>query len=344
MILITGATGFLGRNLCDYLSSQGYHLRALVRPTSDASFLEELGVEIIIGDVLDAASLQVAIQGCEYVVHAAAHFRLWGPPEPFVKTNIEGTRHLLEAALVAEVKKIVHVSTVIVVGPQKPGVVITEESPCHPYPSDNYAKTKIEGERLARTYVDKGVPVVILRLGALYGPHGHYAFNRLFFKEFLHNWRVEVHRGQHIIFPCYVGDATKAIEAALKQGQVGEIYNISDRSISHREANKIISCLAGRSSWRINFPGWLMIELARVMEFIALFTKREPFYPKNLEPYVFNDWIVDSSKAQRDLSFTPSDFAEGAKHTLEWYRSLGYDVQAESTRITVGSKDAGGAG
>lgn len=324
MILITGATGFLGRNLCEYLASQGYPLRALARPTSEISFLENIGVEVFRGDVTDAASVGAAMQGCDYVVHAAAHFRLWGPPEPFVETNVEGTRNVLEAALAAGVKKFIHISTIIVVGPQQPGVIITEATPCRPYPTDNYALTKYRGERLAHTYVERGLPLVILRLGALYGPHGHYAFNRLFFEEFLHNWRVQVHQGRHYIFPCYVGDAARAIEAALKQGQVGEIYNVSNQSISHKEANAIVSCLANRSSWRINFPGWVMIEFSRLLEFIALFTRHEPFYPKNLEPYVFNDWLVDFSKAQRELGFVPSTFTEGAQRTLDWYHSIGY--------------------
>jgi dihydroflavonol-4-reductase len=324
VILITGATGFLGSNVCEYLSSQGYSLKALARSTSDTSFLETLGVDIVRGDVSDLAAVRAAMQGCDYVVHAAAHFRLWGPPEPFIKTNVDGTHAVLEAALAAGVKKFIHISTIIVVGPQKPGVVITEETPCRPYPTDNYAQTKFLGERLAQSYVSKGLPLVILRLGALYGPYGHYAFNRLFFEEFLHNWRVQVHRGRHIIFPCYAGDAAKAIEAALKLGRVGQIYNVSNESISHREANQTVSRLANRSSWRINFPGWLMIEFAKILEDIAFFTHREPFYPKNLEPYVFRDWIVDSSKAERELGFVSSTFAEGAQRTLDWYHSIGY--------------------
>ena len=107
MILITGATGFLGRNLCEHLTRQGYALRALTRSTSDVSFLEALDVDIIRGDVTDAAPVKAAMQGCDYVVHAAAHFRLWGAPEPFIKTNVEGTRNVLQAALLAGVKKFI---------------------------------------------------------------------------------------------------------------------------------------------------------------------------------------------------------------------------------------------
>jgi nucleoside-diphosphate-sugar epimerase len=327
LILITGATGFLGRNLCSYLAAQGYQLRALVRSTSDASFLEALNnVEIAIGDVEDVQSVQAAMQGCHYVVHAAAYFRLWGPPEPFIKTNIQGTRNVLKAAHSAQVKRFIHISTIIVVGPQKAGDIISEQTPRNPYPSDNYAKTKSTGECLVLSYQDKGLPVIILRLGALYGPHGHYGFNRLFFEEFLHNWRVEVQSGQHFIFPCFVKDAAKAIETSLTQGRVGEIYNICNQSISHREANAIISRLARRSNWRLNVPRWLMLQFVKLLELIALFTKREPFYPINLEPYVFDDWIVDSRKANRELSFISTSFCEGAERTLAWYRSIGYKV------------------
>jgi nucleoside-diphosphate-sugar epimerase len=204
--------------------------------------------------------------------------------------------------------------------------VITEQTPHQPYASDNYAKSKSEGEHLVSSYNNRGLPVIILRLGALYGPYGHYAFNRIFFEEFLHNWRVEVHNGRHIIFPCFVLDAARAIETALKKGRIGEIYNISNQSISHREANSTVACLAGRSNWRVNVPRWLMLQFVKVLELIAFFSKHEPFYPRNLEPYVFYDWVVDCNKAQRDLLFTPADFSQGAQRTLAWYRSIGYDV------------------
>ncbi len=324
MILITGATGFLGRNLCEHLASQGYALRALARPTSDTAFLKDLKIDIAQGDVTDADSVRAAMEGCDHVIHAAAHFRLWGAPEPFIQTNVDGTYHVLEAASNAGVQRFVHISTIIVVGPQEEGVIITEETPCRPYFTDNYAQTKFLGERLAQSYVPKGLPVITLRLGALYGPYGHYAFNRLFFEEFLKNWRVQVHQGRHLIFPCYVGDAARAIEAALTQGRVGEIYNVSNQSITHKEANKTVSQLAKRSSWRINFPGWMMVQFSEILEDIAFFTNKEPFYPRNLKPYVFNNWQVDSTKAKKELGFESSPFTEGAQKTLTWYRSIGY--------------------
>jgi dihydroflavonol-4-reductase len=321
---VTGATGFLGRAVCRYLTQHGYAARALARPTAETAFLENLGVSIAYGDVTDPASVGQAVAGCEFVVHAAAHFRLWGPPEPFWCTNVEGARHVLEAALAAGVKRLVHVSTIIVVGPQPRRAVITEETPCRPHPTDHYALSKKAGEELALSYTGRGLPVIALRLGALYGPHGHYGFNRLFFEEFLRHWRVQVHGGHRIIFPCFVDDAAWAIEAALRRGRAGQVYNVSGQSIAHREANRLVSRITGRSNWRVNIPGWLMINVARLLEAAARVTGREPYYPLNLAPYVFCDWVVNSSKAARDLGFAPIPFEEGARRTLAWYRSVGY--------------------
>jgi dihydroflavonol-4-reductase len=324
MILITGATGFLGRNLGEYLANQGYQLRALVRPATDAGFLRSRGIEVFEGDVRDVESVRGAMVGCEKVIHAAAYFRLWGPPQPFNEINIKGSRNVLQAALEAKVERLVHISTIIVVGPQPPGSVITEQTPYGPYPGDHYARTKKKGEKLALAYAQKGLPVIVLRLGALYGPWGHYAFNRLFFEEFLRGWRVQIHQGRHITFPCYVGDAAAAIRGALTCGRVGQVYNISGQSLSHKEINQTVSQLAGKSSWRINVPARVMLNFARMLELISLFNQKEPFYPLNLAPYVFGDWIVDSHKARQELGFESIAFEEGARRTLAWYRSLGY--------------------
>lgn len=323
MILVTGATGFLGRNLCEHLTHQGYSLRALVRPTSNFSFLRNLGIEIAAGDVCDFKSVECALEGCEQVIHAAAHFHLWGPPRLFHEINVEGTHNVLMAAFNAKIRRFLHISTIIVVGPQEPGAVITEATPYAPYPGDHYARTKKAGEELALSYGQKGLPVIVLRLGALYGPWGHYAFNRLFFEQFLRGLRVQVHQGKHITFPCYVEDAATVIEATLTRGEIGQVYNISGESITHREVNKIISQLADKSSWRINVPGSIMLNFARLLEFIALFSRREPFYPLNLAPYVFGDWVVSSDRAFQELGFKPTPFKEGAYRTLAWYRLIG---------------------
>ncbi|MBN1954902.1 MAG: NAD-dependent epimerase/dehydratase family protein [Anaerolineae bacterium] len=321
-VLVTGATGFLGRNLAPYLVERGHRLRALVRPHTDSAFLEPLGVERAWGDLGEPDSVAAAVSGCRAVVHAAGLFRFWGKRQDFFAVNVAGTHCLLEAAREAGVERFVHISTVAVVGKPPPGRWIGEETACHP--QDAYQESKLEAERLALDfYRQYGLPVVILRPGAYYGPWGRYGFNRLFFEDPLKGLAVQVHRGRHVIFPVYIEDVAQAAELALQQGRPGEIYNICGACLSHRAANQVVARLAGRPiRWR-DVPGWSMVALSRLWTWLARFTAREPYYPLGLYSYVFYDWRVDSQKARRELGFAPTSFEEGARRTVEWYRSQG---------------------
>jgi dihydroflavonol-4-reductase len=319
MILVTGATGFLGHNLIPRLHQAGYRLRALVRPSSDVDFLVRNQVELAYAeDITDTTAVRKACQGCRFIIHAAGHFRFWGSVPTFWQTNVEGTATMLAGALEAGVERFVHVSTVVVVGKTFPGQVIDETHPCQPL--DPYQRTKLEGERLAMAYYqEQGLPVVILRPGAFYGPWGHYAFNRLFFEEPLRGWRIEVNNGQHITFPVFALDVALAIQLALKNGRPGQIYNISGQSLSHDQVNAIVSDLAGISRWRFNIPTRAVVSLARVWTLLSRYTRQEPYYPVNMAPYVFQDWLISSEKARLELGFSPTPFAEGVETTLKWY-------------------------
>jgi nucleoside-diphosphate-sugar epimerase len=319
MILVTGATGFLGHNLIPLLRQAGHPLRALVRPGSDTRFLQTCGVELAYAaDISDRENVAAACQGCDTVIHAAGHFRFWGNLATFWQTNVEGTAAVLEAASAAHVTRFIHVSTVVVVGKTEHGRLIDETHPCHPL--DFYQRTKLEGESLALTYHrERGLPVVVLRPGAFYGPWGHYAFNRLFFEEPLRGWRIKVENGRRITFPVFVSDVSQAILLALDKGRPGQIYNISGHSLDHNSVNAIVSDLARIRPWRMNMPTPAVLTLARVWTVLSRWTEQEPFYPVNMAPYVFQDWWVSSAKAEQELGFIPTPFAEGARRTLEWY-------------------------
>ncbi|MFQ6100660.1 MAG: NAD-dependent epimerase/dehydratase family protein [Anaerolineae bacterium] len=321
-VLITGATGFLGHTLCPYLIERGYRLRALVRPSSAWEFLRPLGVELAWGDVRDHAAVRAATEGCQAVVHAAGKFRFWGRREDFFAVNLDGTRNALEAAQRAGVERFVYISTVAVIGAPRARVVIDEMYP--PTPWDNYQRSKLEAERLTlRYHQEHGLPALVLRPGAFYGPGGRYAFNRLFFEDPLKGLPVQVCRGRHITFPVYIRDVAQSIDLALKRGRLGEVYNVSGRSLSHREINNVVDHLLGYRIQRINAPTEAMLALARVWTQLSRYTGREPYYPLNLALYVFYDWEVSSEKAQRELGFAPTSFEEGARATLAWYRELG---------------------
>jgi dihydroflavonol-4-reductase len=322
MLLVTGATGFLGHSLIPYLARAGYRVRALVRPGSDLDWLARRKVELAFGDVCDAGSVVQAMVGCRQVVHAAAHFRLWGREEVFRRTNVVGTQNVLQAARDAGVERFVHVSTVVVIGRPLPGRVIDEAHPT--YPSSPYERTKLVGEGEAlRAWREDDLPVVVLRPGAFYGPWGRYAWNRLFFEDPMRGLLIKVRGGKPVTFPVFIEDASQAINLAIRRGRPGEIYNVCSEILTHNEANAIISDLAGLRHFRLNVPPWSMIALAGLMTIWARVTGVEPFYPLALKPYVFESWPVSSQKARDELGFVPTPFEEGACRTLCWYRRIG---------------------
>ena len=346
MILVTGATGFLGRTLVPELLAAGHSVRALVRPRSDSAFLATQGVELAIADdITDMTAVRGACEGVEAVIHAAGLFRMWGLLVDFWQTNVEGTATVLEAASQAGVRRFLHISTVAVVGETVSGRRVDECHPCNP--QDPYQRTKLEGERLALAYHrDRGLPVVVLRPGALYGPWGRYAFNRLFFEEPLRGWRIRVNGGRYMTFPAFTRDVAAAIVAALERGTPGELYHLAGQPRTHNEINNIVSDLAGISRRRWNVPTPAVLLLARVWTALSRFTGREPFYPWNLAYYVFQDWPVSSEKAQAELGLRQTPFVEGARETLNWYRRLGIyspnDAGAdpeEGLRGEVGSRE-----
>ena len=320
-VLVTGATGFVGRNLCPYLVEQGHRVRALVRRTSDHGFLDGLGVEKAWGDLRDPASVMAAAEGCRAVIHAGAVFRFWGRREEFWATNVEGTRNVLEAARRAGVGRFVHISTIAVVGKPPAEGLITEETPCRP--QDAYQESKLEAERLVLASGQEwGLPVIVLRPGAIYGPWSRYAFNRLFVEDPLRGLAFRVHGGRHITFPVFVRDVAWAAEAALTRGRPGQVYNICGPCMTHREVGEVLEHLIGRRIRWIPAPAWGMVALAWGWTALSRWTGREPHYPIGLYPYVFSDWRVSAEKARRELGYEPTPLEEGLRETVEWYEKM----------------------
>src|SRR5271157_8037 len=117
LAFVTGATGFLGSHVARALAAQGAQLRLLVRPTSDLRNIEDLPAERVQGDLRDPASIEKALAGCEAVFHVAADYRLWvRDPEQMYRSNVEGTRSLLEAARKQGVRRVVYTSSVATMG------------------------------------------------------------------------------------------------------------------------------------------------------------------------------------------------------------------------------------
>lgn len=334
-MFVTGGTGFLGRHLVPALCRAGYAVRLLTRQPETHGWLKRYpGVEVIRGDLTLPETYAAALSGCRYVVHAGGVFRMWGRESLFLDNNVQGTALLLSALRGLPIERFIHISTIAVLGQPAPDAVLDEQYP--PRPVDAYQRSKLIAEQMAlRAAVEDGLPVVVLRPGAFYGPFGTYAFNRLFFKDPMRGLIMQVDGGRHIIFPVYIADVARGILLALERGRVGEIYNICGPWISHRQAFDII-CAEAHIRWpRVPMPGWLDLPLARALEAVSGLLGIEPFWPLNmLRSYVHCNWHVTSDKAERELGFTATRFEEGARWTIAWYRAGEPDDWEELDRVT----------
>ena len=319
-IFVTGGTGFLGRHLVPTLCQAGFYLKILTRSPELNGWLKQYpNLEIIRGNIESGIGLE-AVAGCDYVVHGAGLFSMWRGAGDFETTNIIGTKKLIESATKYNVKRFIYVSTIAVIGNPQVNQIIDESHP--PRPEDPYQSSKLHAEQIVKQFHEQdGIDTVILRAGAFYGPLGEYAFNRLFFTDPMRGLIVQPDGGNYSTFPVYIGDVAQGILKALSAGCSGETYNICGKSLKHREVYDIVCEEANLKYPRLYLPHSIGISGARILTILSAITRQEPFYPLGLKSYVFNDWLVSSEKAIRELGFQPTDFRTGAKRTIEWYRN-----------------------
>jgi nucleoside-diphosphate-sugar epimerase len=173
LVLVTGASGFIGSALVKHLVEAGWRVRALLRPTSPRAQLAGLRVEYAEGDINAAESVTRAVAGVRYVFHVAADYRLWArQPSELMRTNVDGTRTVMLAAQRAAVERIVYTSSVATLAPRPNGESSDESSPLHPSGAISaYKQSKVLAERLVESLIaDNGLPAVIVNPSAPIGP------------------------------------------------------------------------------------------------------------------------------------------------------------------------------
>lgn len=327
-VLVTGATGFIGSHLVDRLLERGDTVRALVRPSSDVSYLEERGVELVRGDITDPASLPAAVDGIEAVYHAAAQVSDWGPWREFRSVTIGGTRNVLEAAAQAGVARFLQVSTDNVYSSRYLGKRMTEETPLETRFAwwDYYRRSKLAAERLAWRYHDEGrLAVTAVRPGLVLGERdrvmlpGVMAFLRSSSAMFLGNAR---NRLPYV----YVGDiAAGCLLAATHPEAAGQAYNLaSSETVTQRDLFAAIAEESGVALPRRSTPVVVARGIAFAMELSSIIGGRRWRPPMSRVgiTQVAVDYIEDAGKAERELGWrAQTPMREAVRRAVEWQRA-----------------------
>ncbi len=224
--VITGATGLLGSHIAEQLIARGERVRALIRPTSNAAFLKQIGVELVTGDMQDLGSLRQALAGASIVFHCAARGSDWGPWSQFQVESVDATRNLVTACREQQVGRLLHASSISVYGTIKnPGGPISEDAPLgqNIWRGDHYACSKLLAEQEARAFPNH----TVIRPSWIYGPRDRVTIPRVV--PALRSGKVPIiGSGDNLLNLIYAGDvADGAIRAANHPQAVGQVFHLS---------------------------------------------------------------------------------------------------------------------
>jgi len=324
-VLLTGGTGFLGRNVAGRLAVAGHTLRVLAREGSDLRGLPE-GAEAARGDVTDLLSLQRAAEGCDALVHLAALVKVWVPdPERFEAVNVGGLRHALVAAKGAGAR-LVYTSSFMAVGPAGP--TPADESQVHPLTGfrNPYERTKAQADVLAREAAAGGQDVVILYPGVVYGPGDMTEGNlvgRLVSDHLRGKLPALVGPGDRLWSYSFVSDVADGHALALAKGKAGERYFLCGENATLTDLFAHVRDLTGKAPPRWHLPFAAASLLGRSMWLWAELTGMPPQMTQG-EVGVFREhWAYSSAKAERELGYRPRPLQEGIRATVEWLRDKG---------------------
>jgi dihydroflavonol-4-reductase len=321
--LVTGATGFVGSNIAASLAARGDQVRVLRRTTSRLDALEGVPVEHVVGDILEPDSLARAVQGCQVVFHVAAVAQYWRVGKDTVyRVNVEGTRNVMQAALEAGVKRVVHTSSVAALG-YSPGGHLADESQAFPQELSwwPYGHSKYLAELEVHKAVSQGLPAVIVNPTIIIGPRDvNFVSGSLLQASVKGQLRVVPPGGSNVV---HSDNVVSGQLAAAERGRVGERYILGGENLSHWEAAKIIASITGGAGPILVLPKWTLSPLAHLMDTINGLSQRPPLVTGEQIRLGGKTFYVDTSKAVRELGLPQTPFRQAVSDAYIWYREHG---------------------
>jgi dihydroflavonol-4-reductase len=321
-VLVTGATGFVGWHVARALLDRGESVRVLAR---DLTRLRELNETLPYqGDLRDPASLARAVEGCGRVYHVAADYRLWSrDSREMYRSNVEGTRAMLDAAKRAGVERFTYTSTVGCVAVPQNGigdetmVARIEDMQGH------YKRSKLQAEQVALEYARAGFPVVIVNPTA---PVGDHDFKPTPTGKII----VDFVRGA---MPAYLDTGLNVVDVrdvanghllACERGRVGERYILGAENMTLRQILEALSPVAGRDPPAVKIPYAIAFAAGVASTAWANMTGREPRAPLEGVKMARKKMWVRHDKAAHELGYAPGSASHALARAVEWFKANGY--------------------
>jgi len=324
-VLVSGANGFVGSAVVRALLRHGYPVRALVRATSDIANLHGLDVEIVRGDLLDAPSLEPALQDCEGLFHVAADYRLWArDPREIRNTNVRGTHHMLLAAQHRGVRRIVHTSSVATLGLRHDGTPSDEDTPVH---LDDmigaYKRSKFLSEALVRRCARTGTDIMIVNPAAPIGPRDRKPTptGRMILDAARGRMPAFVDTGLCVV---HVDDVAEGHVLAYWHGQSGRRYVLGGENMSLQTILATVAELSGRRAPWLKLPHTAVLPLAYAAEAWAHVTGAAPNVTVDGVKLSRHRMYFSSRRAETELGYRARPAREALADAIQWFRDNGY--------------------
>jgi dihydroflavonol-4-reductase len=315
-ILVTGATGLVGSVLTQHLVAHGHRVRILCRPTSRLGLLGETAhqVEHAQGDVNDPENLRAAMTGITHVYHAAAFVGFAGQQDEawLFEVNVEGTAHVVNAALAQGIQRLVHTSSMAAFGrPEQTDTVIDEATPWQrSRHNTRYARSKYEAEREVFRGIAEGLDAVIVNPALIFG-----------IGRPGENTRQIIDQVRHRKLPAFPSGGTCVVDVrdvaeghlrAMEQGQTGERYFLGSENLSWRDILTTLAAAFGVAPPRLTLPPGPALGLACLSEAVAFLTRTRPLLTRETARTSSRTYRYSPQKAREQLGWNPRPFHETA--------------------------------
>lgn len=325
-ILVTGATGFIGSHLVDYLIELGYDVKATIRKTSNLQWLKDKNIELVETNLNSLEDTSKAVRDVDYIYHIAGLVAAKNYRE-FLKANRDATETLLKACEIANphLQRFVLVSSQTVAGPSS-SLENPQTEDDIPTPITSYGKSKLEGEKVAISFMDK-LPITIVRPPAVYGPRD--TAIKDIFKLANKGIAPLVGLDDKFVSLIYIKDLIQGIVLAGESNiSEGQIYFITSHQFySWNEIMDTMKiALNKKRLLKIRIPNTLVLAIAGISDLFGRFSDKPPVfdYEKGID-FVQKYWICSPEKARRDLDFVSEiSLEDGLTETAEWYKFMNW--------------------
>ncbi|HMI49943.1 MAG TPA: hopanoid-associated sugar epimerase [Candidatus Saccharimonadales bacterium] len=322
--LVTGAAGFLGSHVARQLVARGEDVRVLMRASSTNKAIADLPLEYVTGDLRDAASLERAMKGIQYVFHVAADYRLWAKnPQDIYDSNVGGTRNLLDAARRAGVELLIYTSTVATIAVDRPELPNERTDARLEEMVGHYKRSKWMAEQEALNAAKSGLPVVVAMPTTPVGPG---------------DWKPTP-TGKIILdflngkMPGYVETGLNFVgveECAAghllvgERGKPGERYLLGGENLTLKGFLDLLASITGLPTPKMKIPHGVALGVAYAETAFSRLIGREPQIPVEGVKIAQHMMFVDASRAGRELGFVAGPVRQALERAVRWYEENGY--------------------